>query len=106
MDKKRVLTRREFTAAAAFTIVPRHVLGGPGFVAPSDKIALAAIGMGRQGMVVMMDLLQRPEIQVISVCDVNQGSKEYAEYSSNATLNAVRRLLGPGHESWGEDWAW
>ena len=63
MDKKRVLTRREFTAAAAFTIVPRHVLGGPGFVAPSDKIALAAIGMGRQGMVVMMDLLQRPEIQ-------------------------------------------
>ncbi len=49
MDKKRVLTRREFTAAAAFTIVPRHVLGGPGFVAPSDKIALAAIGMGRQG---------------------------------------------------------
>jgi len=105
MDKKRVLTRREFTAAAAFTIVPRHVLGGPGFVAPSDKIALAAIGMGRQGMVVMMDLLQRPEIQVISVCDVNQGSKEYAEYSSNATLNAVRRLLGPGYESWGEDWA-
>ena len=35
-------SRREFTAAAisaaAFTIVPRHVLGGPGFTPPSDKI--------------------------------------------------------------------
>lgn len=100
-----LLTRREFAAAAAFTILPRHVLGGPGFVAPSDKITLAAIGMGRQGMVVTMDLLQRPEIQVIAVCDVNQGSKEYAEYSSEAMLNAARRLLGPGFEKWGEDWA-
>ena len=51
-------SRREFTAAAvsaaAFTIVPRHAPGGPGFTPPSDKINLAVIGLGRQGMVVMM----------------------------------------------------
>ena len=99
------ITRREFAAAAALTILPRHVLGGPGYVAPSDKITLASIGLGRQGMVVTMDLLQRPEIQVVAVCDVNQGSKEYAEYSSNAMLVAARRLLGPGYEDWGPDWA-
>jgi predicted dehydrogenase len=102
-------SRREFTAAAisatAFTIVPRHVLGGPGFTPPSDKINLAVIGLGRQGMVVMMNLLQLPEIQVVSVCDVNQGSKDYAEYDSNAMLTAARRLLGAGFENWGEDWA-
>ena len=56
-------------------------------------------------MFVMMNLLQLPEIQVVAVCDVNQGSKEYAEYSDNATLNAARRLLGTGYENWGEDWA-
>src|SRR5262245_29261957 len=110
MDKndKRYCSRREFTAAAvstaAFTIVPRHVLGGPGFTPPSDKITLAVIGLGRQGMVVMTNLLQIPAIQVVSVCDVNQGSKEYAEYDSNAMLNAARRLLGTGFENWGEDW--
>ncbi len=110
MDKnnKRYCSRREFTAAAvstaAFTIVPRHVLGGRGFTPPSDKITLAVIGMGRQGMVVMMNLLQLPDIQVVSVCDVNQGSKEYAEYSPNAMLNSARRLLGTGFENWGEDW--
>src|SRR5262249_12349146 len=111
MDKndKRYCSRREFTAAAvstaAFTIVPRHVLGGTGFTPPSDKITLAVIGLGRQGMVVMMNLLQLPEIQVVSVCDVNQGSKEYAEYNSNAMLTAARQLLGPGFDNWGEDWA-
>ncbi|MEK7408721.1 MAG: Gfo/Idh/MocA family oxidoreductase [Acidobacteriota bacterium] len=99
------LTRRAFSGAAAFTLVPRHVLGGAGYVAPSDKIALAAIGMGRQGMVVTMDLLEHPEIQVVAVCDCNQGSKDYAEYSPNALLNQARKLLGPGHEKWGEDLA-
>jgi hypothetical protein len=44
------ISRRRFAAAAAaFTIVPRRVLGGPGQVAPSDRINLATIGVGRQG---------------------------------------------------------
>src|ERR1700712_5247988 len=33
-------------AAAGFYIVPRHVLGGKGFVPPSDKLYIAAIGCG------------------------------------------------------------
>ena len=98
------ITRRQFAAAAAFTVVPRHVLGGPGYVAPSDKITLASIGMGRQGMFITMDLLQHPQIQVVAVCDVNAGSKEYVEYDSNSTQKEVRQLLGPGYEQWGEDW--
>lgn len=99
------MTRREFTgAAAAFTIVPRHVLGA-GQVAPSDKINLACIGMGRQGMAVMMELLTRPDVQVVAVCDVNRGSKDYAEYGRNAMLTAARRLLGRGYENWAEDLA-
>ena len=36
-------------AAAAFTIVPRHVLGGPGKVAPSDTFGGALVGCGGQG---------------------------------------------------------
>ena len=48
------LSRRKFikagAAATAFTIVPRHVLGGPGFVAPSEKITVAYIGCGTQGI--------------------------------------------------------
>ena len=47
-------SRRNFigtaaTAAAAFTIVPRHVLGGTGYTAPSDLVNIAGIGIGSQG---------------------------------------------------------
>ena len=101
----RQLTRRAFSGGAAFTLVPRHVLGGAGYVPPSDRINLASIGMGRQGMAVTMELLPRPELQVVAVCDCNQGSKDYAEYSANALLTQARRLLGPGYEQWGEDLA-
>src|ERR1700751_1663748 len=31
------------------TIVPRHVLGGPGFTAPSDLLNIAVCGVGGQG---------------------------------------------------------
>ncbi len=99
------LSRRTFGASAAAMLVPRHVLGGAGYVAPSDRVTIAAIGMGRQGMVVTMDLMSRPDVQVVAVCDCNQGSKDYAEYGANAMLTAARRLLGPGFENWGEDLA-
>ncbi len=99
------ISRRGFLGASAFMIVPRHVLGGPGYTPPSDKIALASIGMGRQGTVVTMDLLRRPDVQVVAVCDCNRVSKDYAEYGRHALLQASRRLLGPGHEKWGEDLA-
>ena len=50
METKNIISRRNFltnTAAVAssFFIVPRHVLG-KGFVAPSDKLNIAAIGCG------------------------------------------------------------
>ena len=47
------LSRRQFVTQAAsvsvaFTIVPRHVLGGEGHVAPSEKLNVAVIGCGGQ----------------------------------------------------------
>ena len=57
-------SRRKFlgqTAAAAigFAIVPRHVLGGAGYVPPSDKVNIAFIGVGAQGLRVMLHFLKR-----------------------------------------------
>jgi predicted dehydrogenase len=53
-SKGKTLSRRSFlgttaTAAAAFTIVPRYVMGGPGYTAPSDMLNVAGIGVGSQG---------------------------------------------------------
>lgn len=88
--------RRRFlgAAAAAFTIVPRHVLGGPGVVAPSDKITLAYIGTGTQGIREMPPLLAAPDIQIVAVCDPNQHATGYRDWSKEGILNSVRRMLG------------
>ncbi len=107
MDKTKssLLSRREFAGVAAFLIVPRYVLGGRGYVPPSDRITVASIGLGRQGQVVTMNLLARPEIQVVAVCDCNREARNYVEYDTNALLKAAHKLLGPGHEYWGEEFS-
>src|SRR5215470_16004156 len=89
--------RRKFlgtaAATAAFTIVPRHVLGGPGVVAPSDKITLAYIGVGTQGLREMLNLLPVPDIQIVSVCDPNKNAAEYRDWSKDGLLRGIRRAL-------------
>jgi hypothetical protein len=89
--------RRQFlgsaAAAAAFSIVPRHVLGGTGFVAPSDKINLAYVGTGTQGLREMPVLLASPDIQITAVCDPNKDALEYRDWSRNGLLDDLRRAL-------------
>ena len=101
------LSRRSFlasagTAAAAFTIVPRHVLGGAGQVSPNGKVNVAFIGVGSQGLRVMLNFLAQPDIQATCVCDVNQGSSDYPQWGDNEFRTSVRKLLGSGYSDWGE----
>jgi hypothetical protein len=91
-DRRRFLGTA--TGVAAFTIVPRHVLGGQGNVAPSDKITLAYIGVGTQGLREMPALLSIPEIRIVAVCDPSKDAVGYYDWSSNGIANSIRRTLG------------
>ncbi len=90
------LSRRSFlgglSAATAFTIVPRHVLGGEGHVAPSDKTTLAGIGVGGQGLQNIQAFLEFPEVQVVAVCDVHRESGGYLSW--NWTQGKEQRTAG------------
>ena len=96
------INRRSFlkyTAAstAAFTIVPRHVLGGPNQVAPSNKITLAHIGCGTQGLREMLGLLAMPEVQIVSVCDPVKDGNNYVDWSKDGLRADIAKTLGrPG----------
>jgi len=81
-------------ASGAFTIVSRHVLGGPAHVAPSDKITLAHVGMGTQGFNELGGLLAEPQIQIVAVCDPNTDSNDYVEWGKNSVRNKIRTYLG------------
>ena len=67
-------------AASAFTVLPRHVLGGPGRVSPSEKTTLACIGMGGQGHIDLFNLLKFEELQVVAVCDVDREGGGYISW--------------------------
>jgi predicted dehydrogenase len=66
-------TRRQFVettiTAAAATIVPRYVLGGPRFVPPSEKVNVALIGAGGQGRSNLRQLLHLDDVQVTALAD-------------------------------------
>lgn len=71
---------RGLAAAGVFAVVPRHVLGGAGHVAPSEKTLLACIGMGGQGHVNLFNFLQFDEVHVGAVCDVNREGGGYISW--------------------------
>ncbi|MHC4566020.1 MAG: Gfo/Idh/MocA family protein [Planctomycetota bacterium] len=66
------MSRRDFmgmaAATAAFTVVPRHVLGGRGRTAPSEKLNVACIGVGGMGA---SDVGQMGTENIIALCDVD-----------------------------------
>lgn len=97
-NSSKPLSRRKFiaagtAAAAAFTIVPRHVLGGAGATPPSEKITLACIGFGTQAIREVGGILAQPDVQIVSVCDVEKDGRNYLEWSKNDVRNTIRRLI-------------
>ncbi len=95
-------TRRDFLkkatiGIAAFTILPRYVLGGQGFIAPSDKLTKAVIGVGGMGR----NHFEYEGTQVVAICDVDtrhldlakgmldKGVKSFNDYRELLTLPEV-----------------
>jgi predicted dehydrogenase len=83
-DDNAPISRRTFVrdtgrAAAALAIapmiVPRHVLGGVGYRAPSRTLNVACVGIGGMGMSNMNALVQAGE-NIVAVCDADFGYVE------------------------------
>lgn len=89
------LSRRHFlkgsaTLAAGFMIVPRHVLGGPGYIAPSDEITLGMIGCGRQSNGLGKRFIKEAACRVIAACDVDATKLERFQQASVEQYAQVR----------------
>jgi predicted dehydrogenase len=81
MSKPKDMTRREFVTDAGRTalgvaaavnapmIVPRHVLGGVGYRAPSDTVNFAVVGFGGMGSGNAQELCKTEKL--VAVCDVD-----------------------------------
>jgi predicted dehydrogenase len=86
------LSRRTFVARAAalgagVMIVPRHVLGGRGFVAPSDQLAVAMIGGGGMGAANAYALVKGGQ-RIVAIADVDQA---HVDRSARGRANPDQR---------------
>ena len=90
------ITRRNFLGAAAtvaaFTIVPGHVMGGPGRVSPNEKLNIAGIGFGGQGA---SNLSAVETENIVALCDVDHeyAAKTFAKYPNAKRYVDYREML-------------
>jgi hypothetical protein len=80
MSKKAAkLHRRQFlsttlsaagAAVMAPTIIPSSALGRDGAAAPSERIVMGGIGIGRRGTYDLSCFLPQPDVQFVAICDI------------------------------------
>ena len=96
LHRQPTITRRKFIGAAAsvaaFTIVPRHVTGGTGISAPSEKLNVACIGVGGKGY---DDLMNASTENIVALCDVDEkrGGAGFEKFPKARRYSDFRKLL-------------
>lgn len=75
-ENKNIRDRRDFmkkgaAAMAGLYIVPRAVLGGNGYTAPSDKLRIAGIGAGGKGRSDIASSFESGNAEIVALCDVD-----------------------------------
>ena len=86
-EENKTNSRREFLkksaiAAAAFTIVPRFVLG-KGYIAPSDQLTKGIVGVGGMGK----NHIPYAGTRVVALCDVD---KNHLQEAANMVNNGAK----------------
>ena len=87
--KTHTITRRQFLKGSAVaatgclvpTIVPASVFGAD---APSNRITIGFVGVGRMGMGDLQELLGHKEAQIVAVCDVDSNRVRNAQKTVEA----------------------
>lgn len=98
-NSRRLFLKNSIGALAAFTIVPRHVLGGTGYLAPSDTLTKAVVGVGGMGRghfgyagtktVAVCDVDTRHIQLALDALDGGKGVKTFRDYRELITLPEV-----------------
>lgn len=98
--EKNGISRRDFIknaslATAGFYFVPRHVLGGKGFVAPSDKLYIAGVGAGGKGGDDIHQFAKSSNAVIACLCDVDdrQAAKSRKDFPKAKYYHDWREML-------------
>lgn len=87
--KRKDFIKSTLIGAAGITILPRHVLGGQGFLAPSDRINLGFIGTGKQNSYLLGAISKCPETMVLAASDVDK--RKLQSFVTNAIMENKKK---------------
>ena len=73
---------KTFAGMAALTIIPRHVLGGPRYTAPSDQLTKGIIGVGSMGR----GHYGYAGTRLVAICDVDKNHLEAGQQLAGEKL--------------------
>ena len=93
-QSRRKFIRNAAVAGAGFFIVPRHVMGR-GFIAPSDKLNIAGIGVGGKGESDLAEFAKSPNAVIVALCDVDdrQAKKSRERFPKATYYKDFRQML-------------
>ena len=99
-NSRRDFIRNSALAMGGFYIVPRHVLGGKGFIAPSDKLQVAGIGSGGKGESDLFNFYNSGKADIAFLCDVDdrQAVKSRQRYPKAKYYKDYREMLDKEHK--------
>src|ERR1019366_3974498 len=91
-DTRRSFLRTSTLAASAFVIAPRHVLGGQGQIAPSERLHVAGIGVGGMGE---NNVRACATENIVALCDVDASyaAKVFTAYPKATVYRDFREML-------------
>ena len=100
MPRKSDTARRTFLkstlpVALGLTIVPRHVLGGPGQTPPSERVNVAGIGAGGMGGRNILAVSQHGA-NIVALCDVDDEQGRTSQATSGTTRARIHSKPKPG----------
>lgn len=94
LSRRDFLTRAAITASAA-TLVPREVVGGPGYTPPSDTVRVGCIGIGGMGGNDVRAVADLEGTKIVALCDVDRerGKETFNEFPDAAQYEDYREML-------------
>lgn len=99
-ESRRSFLKNGALTAAGFMIVPRHVLGGKGFIAPSDRLRVAGIGVGGKGESDLSEIAKGPS-DITFLCDVDarRAANSVKRFPKAKFYTDFREMLDKEHKN-------
>lgn len=100
-NSRRDFIKNGLLTATGFLILPRHVLGGKGFIAPSDRLIVAGIGVGGKGESDLANFFKSGKADIAFLCDVDdkQSAKSREKFPKAKYYKDYREMLEKEHKN-------